>query len=235
MPLDYTTNEKRMIVCLMTCSTTKNFCFLTVDDEEVYVSQVACGPTDTAVVLSDGRCYVSGLNKRGQLGIGHKDAVNELTLLEGIAVQSFALGQSSSAILDQEGELYTFGYGGSALSGIGQLGHGDGAEYPLPKLVDSVVEDGCYAKQVAVGESHTTVLTTEGEVLTTGAGSYGRLGNFDTIDQLYLEPVELLTKDVDMIAGGKSFTLALKDGVIHGWGRNHKGQVRKSCLICPFL
>jgi len=91
-----------------------------------------------------------------------------------------------------------------------------------------LVEDGCFVDQVQVGESHMTVLTTEGEVLTTGAGSYGRLGNFDTVDQLYLEPVELLTSasGVIQIAGGKSFTLALtNDGVVYGWGRNHKGQL----------
>jgi len=106
------------------------------------------------------------------------------------------------------------------------LGHGDGQSYLQPKLVESLVEDGCYARQVTVGDSHMTVLTTEGEVLTTGAGSYGRLGNFDTVDQLYLEQVELLASGIVQIAGGKSFTLALSsDGVIYGWGRNHKGQL----------
>jgi alpha-tubulin suppressor-like RCC1 family protein len=65
-------------------------------------------------------------------------------------------------------------------------------------------------------------------VLTTGAGSYGRLGNFETVDQLYLEPVEILTPESNIvsISGGKSFTLALsRDGVVYGWGRNHKGQL----------
>ncbi len=49
-----------------------------------------------------------------------------------------------------------------------------------------------------------TVLTTEGEVLTCGAGSYGRCGNLDSVDQLFLEPVELLAaeRDVAQISGG---------------------------------
>jgi alpha-tubulin suppressor-like RCC1 family protein len=79
-----------------------------------------------------------------------------------------------------------------------------------------------------LGESHTTVLTTEGEVLTTGAGSYGRLGNGETSeDSLYFDAVEILQEgNVTQIAGGKSFTLALtKEGVVYGWGRNHKGQL----------
>jgi len=204
-----------------------------VEEEEISISQVCCGPTDTAFVLSDGRCFVAGSNKQGQLGLGHRNPVPEPTALEfPFPIGHMEIGQNSSALLldnDHNQDLYTFGFGGSTLSGMGQLGHGNAKAYLEPKLVESLIEDGCFVKQVQVGESHTTVLTTEGEVLTTGSGSYGRLGNFDSVDQLYLEPVELLTRDVEAIAGGKSFALALKDGVIHGWGRNHKGQVRLCC------
>ncbi|OEU08977.1 RCC1/BLIP-II protein [Fragilariopsis cylindrus CCMP1102] len=83
-------------------------------------------------------------------------------------------------------------------------------------------------QDVALGESHSTVLTTDGEVLTTGAANYGRLGNGETSeDTLYFDSVEILPGEtVVQIAGGESFTLALtKEGVIYGWGRNHKGQL----------
>jgi len=149
-------------------------------------------------------------------------------VLPNISVQTISLGPASSALVDSNGELYTFGFGGSALTGVGQLGHGNADSMLVPKLVESLVEDGCWTKQVSVGESHTTVLTTEGEILCTGGGSYGRLGNFETTDQMFLEPVELLTSGVEQIAGGKSFTLALRDGVVHGWGRNHKGHVSRT-------
>ena len=176
-------------------------------------------------MLSDGRCFVSGTNKFGQLGLGHKNPVAKPTLIPDVSVSSIALGPVSSALIDSNADLYTFGFGGAALTGIGQLGHGDAETVLTPKLVRSLVEDGCFAKQVQVGESHTCVLTTEGEVLCTGGGSYGRLGNFESTDQVYFDPVELLISDVDQIAAGKSFTLALRDGVVSGWGRNHKGQV----------
>lgn len=187
-----------------------------------------CGPTDTAIVLSDGRCFVSGLNKQGQLGLGHYNPVLTPTLIPDFSVRSISLGPNSSALVDFDGELYTFGFGGSTIAGLGQLGHGDAATVLTPKLVTSIVEDGCYVKQVEVGEYHTAVLTTEGEVLCAGAGSYGRLGNFENTDQVFFEPVELLTAGVEQIAAGKSFTLALKDGIVSGWGRNHKGQVSVS-------
>lgn len=199
------------------------------------ISSVYCGATDTAVLLEDGSCYVWGENKNGQCGVGHAQPVSTPTRVElptdngDEKIIQVSLGKQMGAFVTALGDLYTCGFGGSVLSGgFGLLGHGSAADNEVvhsPKLVTSIVEDGCYVKQVQVGESHMTCLTTEGEVLTTGSGSYGRLGNFDTIDQLYFEPVEILTQGVEAIAGGKSFTLALMDGVLYGWGRNHKGQL----------
>ena len=212
------------------------------EEEEETIRKVVCGPTDTAVLTSAGRLFVSGGNAHGQLGVGHANPVREPTALilpsdDGIStttattttkVQDVALGVNCAAFVDTAGDLYTCGFGGSTLAGAGCLGHGDLTSRHQPTLVTSLVEDGCAVEQVVIGEAHLTVLTTEGEILCTGAGSYGRLGNLDTLDQLYLEPVELLTPDsgIIQIAGGKSFTLALsKDGVVYGWGRNHKGQL----------
>ena len=196
------------------------------------IAKVVCGPTDTAILFEDGSCLVCGENKSGQLGLGHKNPVPTLQpvrLPGGGRVAQVALGTSTGAFVDDTGDLYTSGFGGSAYSGFGVLGQGEGQSCETPLRVDSLVEDGCVVKQCQLGELHMTVLTTEGEVLTCGTGSYGRLGNFETVDQLYLEPVEILGSGNNagtQIAGGKSFTLALtKEGVLYGWGRNHKGQL----------
>jgi alpha-tubulin suppressor-like RCC1 family protein len=213
-------------------------------DTVLRIQSIVCGPTDTAIVTTNGRCFVFGANKHGQLGLGHTNAVTtptELTLPEDTenddetkdSIAAVSLGSTFGAMVGKNNtgdNLYTAGFGGSALlgGGLGQLGHGDAAPRLRATRVESLVRDGCAVRQAVTGEAHLTVLTTEGEVLTTGAGSYGRLGNFETVDQLYLEPVEILTPDSNIvsIAGGKSFTLALsKDGVVYGWGRNHKGQL----------
>lgn len=197
-----------------------------VGELEDEIVSVSCGPTDTAVILKNGDVLVAGTNKSGQLGLGHTNPVPKLTKIPNLpAAEKVAFGPSNTAVVTREGDLYTFGFGGSLVAGMGCLGQGDGESYLEPKLVESLVEDGCYVKDAVMGESHMTVLTREGEVLTTGSSSYGRLGNGETsVDQLFLEPVEILKK-ADQIAGGKSFTLALADGVIYGWGRNHKGQL----------
>jgi alpha-tubulin suppressor-like RCC1 family protein len=196
-----------------------------VQEESVNIQDVVCGPTDTAIVLSDGRCFVSGVNRHGQLGLGHKNAVPTPTLLPDFQVQKISLGSKSSALLDAKGEFYTFGFGGSIMDGMGQLGHGNSESVLTPKLVESLVEDGCCVQSFGVGETNTVVLTTEGEVLSTGAASHGRLGNFETNDQLWFDAVEIMGSYVEQIAVGKDFTLAIRNGVVSGWGRNHKGQV----------
>ena len=197
-----------------------------VTDIPFSIQSVAFGSTDTAVISDEGNVYVTGTNKNGQLGLGHTDPVPKLTQIPNLPPASkIVLGQNNSAVITRDGDLYTFGFGGSFNSGAGCLGHGDSEAYLEPKLVESLVEDGCYAKDVVVGEAHMTVLTTEGEILSTGSSNYGRLGNGETSsDSLYFDSVEVLQSATE-IAGGKSFTLALNDGVVYGWGRNHKGQL----------
>lgn len=207
-----------------------------IDNKAVTIKSIQCGPTATACILSDGSCYLHGENSSGQLG---NNGTNDILLPELLSppdssplhfnqIESISLGSQFSAIIDTNGDLFTFGFGGSVMKeGIGNLGHGDGESHYNPTLVQSLVEDGVYAKQVAVGNAHMTVLTTEGEVLTAGAGSYGRLGNLETnSDQLFLEPVELLQSEiVQQIASGKEFSAALtQDGIVFCWGRDDKGQ-----------
>lgn len=205
----------------------------------ISIREVVCGPTATAVITSENTAYMFGGNKCGQLGQGDKNDVLIPTLLSPPdstplhhnQIKKIALGQNMSAIIDTNGDLYTMGYNGSTMKeGVGCLGHGYFPEEYLttPTLVMSLVEDGCKAEQVIVGNEHMTVLTDEGEVLVAGSGGYGRCGNLDPVDQLFLEPVELLESETDIcqIAGGKDFSLALtkKDGIVFAWGRNHKGQ-----------
>lgn len=201
------------------------------DHDTIYLDKVYCGASGTALVLNDGRCFVLGSNKNGELGIGQsmKETTTPIHLPIPDPVVKVSLGPNFSAIQSTTGDIYTFGYGGSRINGLGCLGHGGMESYYTPKLVESLIEDGCYAADVHCGEYSMTVLTTEGEVLTCGAGSYGRLGNLETVDQLYLEPVELLGAgqgDVTQIACGHAFSLALNvDGIVHAWGRNNEGQL----------
>ncbi|MGK3746673.1 MAG: alpha-tubulin suppressor-like RCC1 family protein [Bacillariaceae sp.] len=203
------------------------------------IIDVCCGLSEIVLVTENGKVHVAGENKKGNLGLGHKNQVPKLTELKvgneidenddsDVLFEKCVLGPNTGALIGKNGDLYSFGSGGSLISGAGCLGQGNTESYLRPTLVQSLVEDGCMVQDVALGESHSTVLTTDGEVLTTGAANYGRLGNGETSeDTLYFDSVEILPSEtVTQIAGGESFTLALtKEGVIYGWGRNHKGQL----------
>lgn len=203
------------------------------------IRDVACGPHSTAVILSNNTAFTFGKNDKGQLGHGHRNDVLIPTLLSPPdstplhhdQISQIKLGANFTAIIDTNGDLYTCGYNGSTLSeGVGCLGHGYFSEEYLdhPKLVDSLVEDGCSVDQVAIGNSHMVVLTTEKEVLTCGSAQWGRTGNLETGDQLFLEPLEMLASETDIcqIDSGKDFSLALteSDGIVFAWGKNEKGQ-----------
>lgn len=248
----YTTTSKRCFSSLYTWGTNRNGSLLQDTTESIVwqpeiastwnqyrnennsnnasLVSISCGAAETGIVTSDGTVLVAGENKQGQLGVGHKNPVPTLTAVDNIEKMSkIVLGNNTGAMISHEhGDLYTFGFGGSIVQGMGVLGHGNGETYLSPKRVESLVEDGCSVQDVVLGESHTTVLTMEGEILTTGAASYGRLGNGETSeDSLYFDAVEILQEgNIVQIAGGKSFTLALtNDGIVYGWGRNHKGQL----------
>ncbi|KAL7543850.1 hypothetical protein ACHAWF_007469 [Thalassiosira exigua] len=140
------------------------------ENANVSLEKVFCGATGTAMLLDDGRCFVMGSNKHGQLGMGSstKESIKPIHLPLPDPVAKASLGPNFSALLTTTGDLYTFGYGGSRIYGMGCLGHGNMDSHPTPTVVQSLIEDGCYASDVHCGEYSMTVLTTEGEVLTCG-------------------------------------------------------------------
>ncbi|KAL9178687.1 hypothetical protein ACHAXT_003818 [Thalassiosira profunda] len=90
-------------------------------DGDARLEKVFCGASGTAMVLDDGRCFVAGSNKNGQLGIGsdQKQATSPIHLPLPSPVAKASLGPNFSALLTTTGDLYTFGYGGSRIHGMG--------------------------------------------------------------------------------------------------------------------
>jgi alpha-tubulin suppressor-like RCC1 family protein len=61
-------------------------------------------------------------------------------------------GETSSAALSDEGEVFTWGWGGSFWGGNGGLGHGDSVSQPLPALVEGLGSERIAS--IAVGTAH---------------------------------------------------------------------------------
>ena len=97
--------------------------------------------------------------------------------LRGMRVVAIAAGEKHSMVLTDEGSVLSFGDGRE-----GQLGHGDGANQRVPKVIEAL--RGVRVAAIAAGSDHSMVLTDEGEVLSFGWGRDGRLGHGDEERQL---------------------------------------------------
>ena len=84
-------------------------------DAPYHMTGIVCGSAHTIVSLSiNGKCLVWGMNKFGQLGLGHLKTTIAPDLLDLSSTISAELSrlfayQNSSAAIDQNGKLYTWG------------------------------------------------------------------------------------------------------------------------------
>ena len=167
------------------------------------IVDVSGGQDHSLAVSSAGHVFAWGSGKNGKLGLQDKDIKDEMALtptlvtaLQGVEVAAVSCGESHSVVLDKAGRVYTWGFGGSWFSGGGLLGHNSNDEEAKPRLVESLVAEGVQVKAVTAGELHTAVLTTDGEVMTCGAGEYGRLGHGGSSDYQIFTPIEYIAEEV---------------------------------------
>ncbi|XP_024211941.1 E3 ISG15--protein ligase HERC5 isoform X6 [Pan paniscus] len=182
----------------------------------VPLAQISAGEAHSMALSMSGNIYSWGKNEFGQLGLGHTESKDYPSLIEGLdnqKVEFVACGGSHSALLTQDGLLFTFGAGKH-----GQLGHNSTQNELRPCLVAELVE--YRVTQIACGRWHTLAYVSDlGKVFSFGSGKDGQLGNGGTRDQLMPLPVKVSSseelkleshtseKELIMIAGGNQSIL----------------------------
>nr|XP_055240617.1 E3 ISG15--protein ligase HERC5 isoform X2 [Gorilla gorilla gorilla] len=182
----------------------------------VPLAQISAGEAHSMALSMSGNIYSWGKNEFGQLGLGHTESKDYPSLIEGLdnqKVEFVACGGSHSALLTQDGLLFTFGAGKH-----GQLGHNSTQNELRPCLVAELV--GYRVTQIACGRWHTLAYVSDlGKVFSFGSGKDGQLGNGGTRDQLMPLPVKVSSseelkleshtseKELIMIAGGNQSIL----------------------------
>ncbi|CAK4648197.1 unnamed protein product [Aphanomyces euteiches] len=166
------------------------------------------------------QAYSWGSNAFGQLGHGHE---KDISLPQAIKLdhppQSVACGGNSSAIVTQDGHVYTFGAGGNA-----RLGHGDALDTPNQSTPQLLQVPGVIQK-VDIGEYHMAALTTDKRLFTWGRDGAPQLGHANS-NRGYPNEVEELRGQVHDIACGRQQTIAITtDGKIYVWGLAHEGSL----------
>ncbi|MCL2451782.1 IPT/TIG domain-containing protein [Candidatus Saccharibacteria bacterium] len=155
----------------------------------VNIVQVAAGEAHSLALDDQGNVYTWGDNSNGQLGnnstyqslvpikiSGGVIATSALTA--GVKISQVATGEQHSFAIDDQGDVYAWGYNIS-----GQLGDSTVGNSYVPILISdgavasSALTAGVNIVQVAAGEAHSLALDDQGNVYAWGDNYYGQIGD----------------------------------------------------------
>jgi len=143
----------------------------------------------------------------------------------GITWVQAAAGDSTSAVVGDNGKIYVWGN-----SANGRLGNGLTTVTAAPGAVKvNATTDFTGASSISMGADHMLILKTDGTVWATGYNATGQLGNGTLTAttfpvQVKLTSTTFLTNIVSVDAGGGYSTAMTRDGLIYTWGGNAAGQ-----------
>jgi hypothetical protein len=194
--------------------------------ERHHIVQVAVS-NHIAAVTQSGKLLAAGLGDSGQLGLGNShnefyDMVEVGGALSELRVVSVAVGTYHTAVVTDNGWLFTFGEGG-----FSRLGHGTHAGELMPRRVLGALS-GLRVVQVSASIYHTVAVTADGELYTFGCGESGRLGHGSDVDELAPRRVEgpLTGERVVAAAAGETHTVVLTaSGAVFTFGYGGYGQL----------
>ncbi|XP_070329547.1 secretion-regulating guanine nucleotide exchange factor isoform X2 [Odocoileus virginianus] len=183
------------------------------------IKRITGGGGHSAVVTGEGSLFVCGLNKDGQLGLGHTEEVLCFTpcrSLLGCAIQQVACGWDFTIILTENGQVLSCGS-----NSFGQLGvpHGP-RRCVIPQAIELLREK---VVSIAAGLRHALASTASGTVFQWGTGlasSGRRLCPGQTL------PLFLTAKEPSTVTDA---------GELYVWGSNKHGQLasQTAFLLLP--
>ena len=182
---------------------------------------LGAGSASSFVVTDSGKVFVFGTGANGSLGIGDTDDAAVPQQVQGLGdlKVSTVVGHSSflehSAILTDDGNVYTFGCGMH-----GQLGHGGTEDETTPRKVNL---PGVVITSVQLCYMYTVICSSNGQVYTFGSNEGGRLGYDQAADQLVPKLVEGLLTGVNVCqvaAGAYSMYTLTQDARVYKFGSN---------------
>lgn len=202
------------------------------------IKSVTGGGGHSVVVTDGGGLFVCGLNKDGQLGLGHTEEVLRFTIckpLLGCPIRQVACGWDFTIMLTEKGQVLSCGS-----NAFGQLGVPHG---PRKCVVPQAIE--CLREKVvcvAAGLRHALATTDTGSTFQWGTGlaSSGRRLCPGQNLPLFLTAKEpsrvtgLESSTVICAVAGSDHSASLTDtGELYVWGRNKHGQLASLATFLP--
>ncbi|XP_068736455.1 probable E3 ubiquitin-protein ligase HERC4 isoform X1 [Montipora capricornis] len=137
-------------------------------------SQISAGGYHSFALTLSGALFSWGRNNFGQLGVNDdKDRIMPVLIksLRSQRVRHVTAGEYHSAVLTEDGGVFTFGWGS-----YGQLGHNSYNDEFNPRKVFELM--GKVVTQIACGRLHTLAyVASSGRLYSFGSGDNGQLGN----------------------------------------------------------
>jgi len=186
---------------------------------------VACGSKHTLALTAAGAVFAWGYGGGGRLGCGDTRGLFRPKLVDALKdhpCHFISAGESHSmSLLGERGQCYSWGVGD-----YGKLGHGDTTPQNLPRHLE-------YFRQytltwVAGGTFHSAGTTDQGLLFTWGGGTYGKLGQQDTMNSLTPRPCKSLQAGAHFVQVdcGVFHTMAVtKLGDVYTFGFNGNGRL----------
>uniref|UniRef100_A0A8C9PUR6 Secretion regulating guanine nucleotide exchange factor n=1 Tax=Spermophilus dauricus TaxID=99837 RepID=A0A8C9PUR6_SPEDA len=202
------------------------------------VRRITGGGGHSAIITDGGGLFVCGLNKDGQLGLGHTEDVLYFTLcksLLGCPIQQVACGWDFTIILTENGQVLSCGS-----NSFGQLGvpHGP-RRCVVPQAIELLREK---VVCVAAGLRHALAATVSGIVFQWGTGlaSSRRRSSLRQTLPLFLtakEPSRVTglenSKAICVLAGSDHSASLTDAGELYVWGSNKHGQLAAQAAFLP--
>lgn len=204
----------------------RNYCIPKLCTFNVVIRKVACGEEHSAFITSNGNIFTMGSNADGRLGIGDRKTKLSLTpcLVEALSkrnAKSISCGWGHTAVVIDNGDLYTWGVGE-----YGALGISNPESQWEPVKVNFSVKDDVIVVGASCGTRHTAIVDQTGRVYVFGSGDAGQLGNGSRNKEIIPCHVTSLKERTTQVACGVFHTLVLSvSGIVYAMGGNNFGQL----------
>ncbi|XP_060071044.1 serine/threonine-protein kinase Nek8-like [Ylistrum balloti] len=201
------------------------------------VVQVSCGATHVLAVTNEHEVFAWGRGDNGRLGLGSQDSFSTpqmVSVPKPHHPSSVHCGMDCSMILTLDNKLLCSGSNRYNKLGLDEIGP-DGT---CSKVVEDIYNfmsitshpiNEMAVKMVALGTSHTGVVTLEGQCYVFGSNQFGQLGNSEGTNRQIQLVRALLNQKVTKVACGDTFTVAsVEGGEVYSWGNSARGRLGRS-------
>ncbi|KAH9413670.1 RCC1 and BTB domain-containing protein 2 [Dermatophagoides pteronyssinus] len=160
------------------------------------------------IVTNDRRTFVYGQQVCSWLSLTHESSsVKEITELRNREVKQIDWGYKFFVILTATGKAY--------------MASRKKSDWDTNQRL-KMISKSCF-KMIACGFDHILLLRSDGKIFTMGDNQYGQLGKYS--EPSFKKMIDTGLSNVDRIACGSNYCIAMMDGDVYSWGHNYFGQL----------